>query len=1411
MKRIAGKVLCAAAALALFACTPPLQGVCSVDSDCKSDEICSNGLCLARRSPGGGDSQGDGGNAGDAGNAVDAGDAGNVVTGSDGGGTITLNSPDGGFVAGTFQVAAQTSTGGTIIFDLEPGIGGSSLGTTNATASAPGQVASTLKVNDLTFNGAALLQAALSAGGVDSHSPSVAVTVDQQGPLVSTGYDGTNHWVAADGGFALTATVSDNLSGVGAAQLSVIQTSTTHIDYPAIIAGSVATFNVKAKDFAVAKSVVLLPFSLSATDKVGNLSTVMPTSFTVFRVDDQPPVISGVAAIGGAWFQARVPFSAAISDGPGSGVAASSITLTAGSTSASGSFDAGSGLATFNADFSALTDGGFEGQMAYQITARDNVGNTGSWDGSVNLDTVPPSISNLAPVTAADITVDGGAWYGGDGGAITIRASIDGGAGSPIDVSAVSIDVDGGTAPNANGPKYSFDIARTIATGVEGPHIFNVRAADLAGNQSSAMVSLNFDTVPPGLQASSLLSPTGWVRRASGGEGVATVPVSFSVLDKGVGTAAVTLQTLDGKTTLGSLSSTDSVLFAGNLPLSWTVPGKESAVGYQVVALDRLQNAITLNFLILVDDVPPTMNADASNTANVSWHGAQAGNLAFTASAVITDNGSLVKSATLGAAPGSPPAAGSSAWTFSLSLPSDATIETDQYGPVTVTAIDNVGNPGSDTTHFYFKVDNKPPAWSGVSLDATTPGDATDLSGRHWFKGKSFFPAGAATDIVVDATVTEGYLSTATATPASGAAVTGCTGTAPSYACKFSIPRLAVSSAPAAAYQVTLAAADLAGNKAAAKTFGLYLDDQKALSPTASVDSAVHGPNDTVTVTVAAAAPSGFPIKAAAVDLPGTAKLIIGNCTGASAIAPDAISTIATYPVSSSLVFRVPVGSCVSGNTDGAVQFNVAVTSLVGGTGTASGFINVDTRGPVTGNIVGLYPGATGIPAGWSHDGAHFNRRDSGDLFAFSAYDCHGLNGNPAVSLNGLASVSVAQSTDSSGVLNPAVTCASPAGVIVTRFTVSGNLGAVATSALPGSDNALGWSATVTDAFGNASGASGSINVTRRLWRAPAPQTVSFLALGPELFASGTGGIDAFDPATGGEGFWGTSRTGETMVASNNGTPALVYTGGNFVEVGNAAQLTGGSFGICSHGATLDAVQVTGPSSISYSSESLQWDPKHTCDPTCIPADSCPKTPTCAGCAVCHNLVTVFYQDQLTLSGSTVVCTSGGAAPTASCAGSPSGPATLSNRIASAVPSLLYIGQSGANDWSLQDSGGTALGSYGAPLSAGHGWPLVDGSSPPNAYLPGIANTPGRIDVVQFSSSGFVAVPFALPTFPAAISDMLLAKTGILYVLSNNTVHAVITDSTGGGTDAGGSQFSAWPSACRDPCNSSNAGYACPY
>ena len=194
---------------------------------------------------------------------------------------------------------------------------------------------------------------------------------------------------------------------------------------------------------------------------------------------------------------------------------------------------------------------------------------------------------------------------------------------------------------------------------------------------------------------------------------------------------------------------------------------------------------------------------------------------------------------------------------------------------------------------------------------------------------------------------------------------------------------------------------------------------------------------------------------------------------------------------------------------------------------------------------------------------------------------------------------------------------------------------------------------------------------------------------------------------------------------------------------------------------------------------------------------------------------TTNFLDTLTLVGGGVSCNPGSVEPVPRCNGSPNGPSSLDLRISSANPPA-FVGLTGGNTWAIADAGGTVRDTI--PGVFGGGWPVIDGSSPPLVYLAGLGGTPGRIEPrVIKADATFGPAPFVLPVLPFAIFDRIIATSGILYALSADssgsqiTVFAMITDSAGGATAAGGTQTAAWPAQCRDPCRSSNAGVQCPF
>ncbi|MGZ6142196.1 MAG: hypothetical protein ACXWLM_02605, partial [Myxococcales bacterium] len=811
----------------------------------------------------------------------------------------------------------------------------------------------------------------------------------------------------------------------------------------------------------------------------------------------------------------------------------------------------------------------------------------------------------------------------------------------------------------------------------------------------------------------------------------APLSLAATVADDRSGLASAALRGPGGGTTQGAIAGGSATfqLQAADLGTA----GAAVAVSLTLLATDVAGNqTLVPGGRVRVDDEPPVLTVDRLDPVL-----RRTGILAFGAS---LDDGAGAGPAAVtllinGTAVAGQPSAGGA---FSLVTDLEATAPaTEGVVQLQVVGTDAVGNEAA--VAFDIAVDTIAPAVADARIES--PPEVTDLAGTGWFRGPSIAPAGG--DIRISAVVSDTNLISAVAV-AGGHEYPGTPSNGRFF---FSIPRSEGLGA-AGAVEVTFDAEDAAGNHpGSSPILPVFFDDQQTLPATAANDAVVHGPAETVAVSVSAAPPSGFPLSAGAVNLAAAGALSIGAC---GAIAPDASSTFLAFPAASTLVFEVPI-ACAPAGTEGPVTYAVALHSLAGGAGAASGSINVETKGPIAGDVVVNYPPAAGgAPLGWSHDGDHFHRRDSGALVSFAAYDCHGLaDALPAVS--GLPGATVSKAVDTRGVLTPS-TCPDPAAVVVQRYTITADLAVVPTASLTQADNALAWSAQLANVFGVTSNATGSLNVTRRLWRTTLASATNapFLVLGPRLFAvQGFSNMASLDPATGVESDWERAEA-DPLVAPNGNAPAIVYPRANLVIAGNAASAVTAELGSCSHGDLLTGYALAGPSDVIFSSQSQVWDGTCSC--------RCPNFVPCELCFQCQNLVTQSFVDTLHLSGGGASCVAGGSAPAPRCNGSPNGPASLTNRVSSASPPA-FVGLSGGNTWVLTDAAGTPRDSIGG--LSGPNWPLIDGSNPPIVYLTGMAGTPGRVETrVIAAGPAFGPAPFALPLFQFFVFDLVLGANG---------------------------------------------------
>ena len=91
------------------------------------------------------------------------------------------------------------------------------------------------------------------------------------------------------------------------------------------------------------------------------------------------------------------------------------------------------------------------------------------------------------------------------------------------------------------------------------------------------------------------------------------------------------------------------------------------------------------------------------------------------------------------------------------------------------------------------------------------------------------------------------------------------------------------------------------------------------------------------------------------------------------------------------------MSSDVSPTAETPLAINVVASTVTKVSSTGTGTRNFDGAPPTIIATAAIpYPAAaTGTPLAWSHDGSHFNLRDSGTLYGFTAFDCGGGNGAP--------------------------------------------------------------------------------------------------------------------------------------------------------------------------------------------------------------------------------------------------------------------------------------------------------------------------------------------------------------------------------------------------------------------------------
>jgi hypothetical protein len=1418
LRKLISMSLLAAAA----ACAPNLQGgsTCNTNEQCQPGEFCNAfGACVPT------------------GAVVDAGALPTAAppAAAPPDAAIQLTAPTAGSAtSGHFRVSATTNvpTNGVTFVAASPS--GVTIGSLAVAGGVAGDYGGTLNLDDPAYAGTATVHAVLhQAGAADVASTKVAVLIDQTAPTISSSFDGGSVWYPRGPGIAVTATVSDDRSGVGTAQLLLPDGGA----YPGDADAGIYVFQVPSEDIAPDGAEATIAFALAATDIAGNRAALPDAS--VFKVDGRAPSIAVAPVDPTIWHNGAFSLTASVDDGAGSGVASAG--LLSGTALAAG-VPGGGSVYSFATDFTESA-AGFEGRLVLQVIGTDAVGNVGDAGVNVLVDTVPPTIQPVIVTTPEYVDEQGRHWFAPAQGADTIALSavIDGGQGSPIDVAsigAVNATVDASASPVVLGASRS-----ALGAGREGPATVQVSARDTAGNRSTATVDLFFDDVPPALAQTALLPP-GWVPRTTAG---APNLFNFSLAapDNGSGTAGVQVHGAGSGPLLASLSPAGGGAWFGLVDATFAPPGTEGPVSILVAAADQVGNRSSQSYDILIDDVPPAVSLDPADPNDSAWHSAAAGNLSFAPGLLAIDHGSGVAQVTLAGAQAVSAGAGTNLWrAASLSLPATATVETDAY-LAAATARDAVGN--STSVQLSFKVDNKPPVVSAVRVD--TAFDGIDANGQGWFKGPTAAPA--AGSIVVSAAIDDGFL-VASGAGAPSAVIGGnpIAGTLSGGRWSFSLPR-SIGLNASGIVAVAFDAQDQAGNHVqAAPTLSLLFDDvpASAFAPSIASDAVWYARgvtiNPSVAVTLPAVPRSG--VTSVVLKAPGQGDI---TCSGASVSYQCTLASTAA-----------PAGA------ETVLGFTVVATSAAGASSTSSGSRNFDDVPPVVVATSAIpYPPAASGPLVWSHDGAHFNLRDSGTLYTFSAYDCGaGIHGLTSFAVSpGLAGRTA--SVADSGSRQP---CLNGTSATVFNVSVAGDLSTSSPGSFTAADNALSISVTVddlaTDTHGalvsHASSATKSgIDVTRRLWQTGA-LGASHLAIGPAIVVSGPlllGGLRLSDGAT----LWSSSAAvGSGPVIGGSASAAVGYYGVGSNALTNQViafdPLTGASQASCPTQSTVGlplncrapltttrstnlavtgsgaalfvgSVTATGVNSLSGDECGTEFSAFAVLGATC-------SSPVVATTSSIVNQVAVgraghaFFVSELddiatgastttiaeaALTGGLItrsaldcdemVLTDSGGSDSPACDtgryvfGSAFAPMWNGLNAGPAITVPLI-------DRLIAGASGFALSSGAAAFSAPGTVLAVDASPNPIAYI----GSGPTLTANPLTGAGVGGPAWGMPALPGtAISDLAMDKHGNVYVVSSSgQVSAIATDSPGLGTANSG-----WATRGRDACRSSSLDFTCPF
>ena len=833
---------------------------------------------------------------------------------------------------------------------------------------------------DLTFtgvDGATTLQVtAFDASGPLATS-SLSVTADLSPPLITTAWSG-GAWTLRSGTLSVPATITDATSGLQSATMQVSLADGGTATLSGSTSGATTTFTAAGTLGSPGKA-EQLPFTLTATDKVGNTATLPAASGRVLKLDDALPVITADSAntlYGSAvWHGAGSGLGAALTvklTDVGSGISrltgsapsvrlgAANAAVAATGTLASGG-TANDGVWTFG-NVVLPSDPSIE-SASYPLffNAADSAGNAAtSTTLTIQLDNKPPvyDLAQLGVDTAAtpydETDAQGvglflGATQAPGAPKVKVVARIVEGflssatATLPDGVTKIA----GACTPGVGDSSCAFLIARPALTG---SYALTLDAVDLAGNKSARPgYALHFDNDPPAAYAAAISADATWYKR---GPAVTCVVTATLTSLPATGVASVTLTPAGGTAIAPSTTSADQKTYTFTLPTNIAPVGAQGPFNI-TLAVTPVSGRVALSTGTRnIDGLAPVATITTpgwvglANAASVPLPVAVSDGIGIGSGSGVASYSLLFRGATISGIPNQP---------FTLDALAGTPALFEGSYPLAVTATDVVGN--SSSTASSLLVDLAPPALTSFDTTAVgTPGSWVAPDGKVWLK--------------VNGAVTADVL--AVIDPGKGSPLQGVSLYAGASACQavapstdvaspfhFAVPRC-LGAGKEGPISLLFNAADQAGNQLAAGPFAtsgraafVYFDD---VAPSAAV-----------LVSPAAAQWVARSAGVGASTLPVNLTLTeSGSGVATVALMPQGGSSVSATSTTNGWVANLSLASAPAGQ---AQALAVAVNA-VDHVGNASSGLSVSLLVDDSAPVIGPDPAGTGLGSNTWYGGA---------------------------------------------------------------------------------------------------------------------------------------------------------------------------------------------------------------------------------------------------------------------------------------------------------------------------------------------------------------------------------------------------------------------------------------------------------